>query len=362
MLLDGLRGVAAIAVAVVHMEKVFAGYTPVNAHLAVDFFLQLSGFIVAHAYAQRIAQGMSLRAFVWRRLSRLYPAFALGMLLAIGVAASTLILGVGGLSVQWTPRTLLCTGSTNLLMLPQPGCVDDSLLFPLNIPMWTVFYEVLINLLFFALVGSALMLRRTLWGAGAMLVLLLVVTHGATLDVGWRWETAGAGVVRLLFSFLVGLAIYNLRLRRRGVSALVASAVPIVLAAVLLNPVESYWLEVVAVVVVFPALVAVGALYEPPEGRLGWGLAQLGAASYVIYVLHKPAYQLAYGVLDVVMPGAVEAAGAWLGVAMLAGIVVVAWALARWYEPPMRRLMDSALKPPLRRGADQVAALARGRG
>lgn len=40
--LDGLRGLAAIAVALFHWLLSFSGY------LAVDFFLVLSGFILAH--------------------------------------------------------------------------------------------------------------------------------------------------------------------------------------------------------------------------------------------------------------------------------------------------------------------------
>ncbi len=42
--LDGLRGLAAIAAALFHWLLSFSGY------LAVDFFLVLSGFILAHRY------------------------------------------------------------------------------------------------------------------------------------------------------------------------------------------------------------------------------------------------------------------------------------------------------------------------
>jgi peptidoglycan/LPS O-acetylase OafA/YrhL len=76
VLLDGLRGVAALAVVVTHALYFFPP-TPM-AYLAVDFFFMLSGFVLAHAYGERLRQGMTAGRFMAIRLIRLYPLYALG--------------------------------------------------------------------------------------------------------------------------------------------------------------------------------------------------------------------------------------------------------------------------------------------
>ena len=60
--LDGLRGVAAFAVVLYHLGEVFGPPIPVNAPLAVDFFFMLSGFVLAHAYGERLRAGPVLGA------------------------------------------------------------------------------------------------------------------------------------------------------------------------------------------------------------------------------------------------------------------------------------------------------------
>jgi peptidoglycan/LPS O-acetylase OafA/YrhL len=59
-ILDGLRGVAALAVVTFHfMEIVFSDYSKNfigHGFLAVDFFFCLSGFVIAYAYDDSIGK------------------------------------------------------------------------------------------------------------------------------------------------------------------------------------------------------------------------------------------------------------------------------------------------------------------
>lgn len=64
--LDGLRGAAAVLVAVYHFYYSFPSY------LTVDFFPVLSGFGLTHRYLYETL-GINPREFIGRRLSRLYP-------------------------------------------------------------------------------------------------------------------------------------------------------------------------------------------------------------------------------------------------------------------------------------------------
>ena len=60
--LDGLRGIAALIVAVYHLPGLF-GFAIPHADLAVDFFFLLSGWVMAYSYEERIAQGLPARTF-----------------------------------------------------------------------------------------------------------------------------------------------------------------------------------------------------------------------------------------------------------------------------------------------------------
>ena len=71
--LDGLRGVAALAVAAKH----FQNFSRINLHaqqasVAVDLFFVLSGYVIARAYEARLAEGLSWRSYMCLRLARLY--------------------------------------------------------------------------------------------------------------------------------------------------------------------------------------------------------------------------------------------------------------------------------------------------
>ena len=73
-ILDGLRGVAAVMVLVYHICEPHWGQTtqPVaHGYLAVDFFFVLSGFVIGYAYDDRWSNGLSLKEFMKRRITRL---------------------------------------------------------------------------------------------------------------------------------------------------------------------------------------------------------------------------------------------------------------------------------------------------
>ena len=95
--LDGLRGIAAIAVVARHAPFLWGEHGPTGAlsesYLAVDFFFVLSGFVLAHAYGSRFQHGLSNAAFMRTRLLRLYPLYLLALVFSSGVVA--IQIGVG---------------------------------------------------------------------------------------------------------------------------------------------------------------------------------------------------------------------------------------------------------------------------
>src|SRR6476620_3663373 len=83
-ILDGLRGIAALAVVIFHfMEWVFSDSSKNfigHGFLAVDFFFCLSGFVIGYAYDNRIEK-MGVKEFFKSRLIRLHPLVILGSVL-----------------------------------------------------------------------------------------------------------------------------------------------------------------------------------------------------------------------------------------------------------------------------------------
>ena len=83
--LDGLRGVAALFVAMRH-TNLFHRAGIHGGYLAVDLFFVLSGFVIAHAYERRLASGLSVGRFMAARYLRLWPVYVLGA--ALGLIAA----------------------------------------------------------------------------------------------------------------------------------------------------------------------------------------------------------------------------------------------------------------------------------
>src|ERR1700722_12878203 len=84
--LDGLRGVAALFVAMRHISF-FHNLGVHGGYLAVDLFFVLSGFVIANAYEARLAGGPSAPRFLVLRYVRLWPVYALGAGLGLIAAA-----------------------------------------------------------------------------------------------------------------------------------------------------------------------------------------------------------------------------------------------------------------------------------
>jgi peptidoglycan/LPS O-acetylase OafA/YrhL len=142
--LDGLRGVAALAVVALHALDPFelSSLMP-NAGLAVDFFFCLSGFVIAYAYEQRLLSTMSFLGFAAARIIRLYPLILLGTLLGflVFVAAS----GTWLHQSAFTPNSVIAL-ICEMFMVPSPiaiGFPGYPGQPPFDTPAWSLFLSFL---------------------------------------------------------------------------------------------------------------------------------------------------------------------------------------------------------------------------
>jgi peptidoglycan/LPS O-acetylase OafA/YrhL len=290
--LDGLRGLAALAVLILHTTGPFGLMPLPNAGLAVDFFFALSGFVIAHAYEDRLLSGsMSFRAFLWARVRRLHPMIWLG--LALGAAVYSVRHTLAGAELV---QFVLAIAAGALLiptnLISQPGYTGAQ---PLNTPAWSLFSEYAVNIFYAAFVRylSNKMVAAILVFGAFLLCANSLVNHGFAGPeyADWPW-----GVARVIYPFFVGIALHRLDFTRfRGKVPISFWAPAVALVVVFVIP--SNWIyEALAALVILPIIVAAGTV-----GSVGPRLTKLcllvGRLSYPLYIIQYPLVRTLSGVI-----------------------------------------------------------------
>lgn len=337
LMLDGLRGIAAIAVLAIHLKVKFVlGYQP-QAGLAVDFFFLLSGFVIAHAYWQRLVERrMSLRAFIVARLTRLYPMILLG-----NVIGAIYFLVLGDKTVTQVAGAMVFA----LALVPLPRLSDPSQsAFPLNGAFWSLTYELSSNIILAALAPYLMQGWRLIAFLIASIVALTVVAAVGMIDASIPWAEQGYAFFRALAPFVLGIVIYRFLPSPRPVSAgstLLGLALAAILGAVVFAPILSNWVHLFFILLLFPAIVLIASAL-PDGGPLCKVWRWLGAASYPVYALHVP---FAIALDPWLTP--LLARHAWYGAPLFALVVGALLLLAtlalHLYDAPVRRWLKQAL-------------------
>jgi peptidoglycan/LPS O-acetylase OafA/YrhL len=328
--LDGLRGVAAVCIVLLHCRRFFGDLSWSSAALAVDLFFVLSGFVLSYAYDERFAAGMSPLAFMKARIVRLYPLYILGTL--IGVLTTVLAIRFHQGSIETTSAQFWTWLPFGLLMLPAPG----DLLFPLNGPMWSVFYELLVNLAW-AILWKPLRSNRVLIVVIGAFAVALAVTVGRGYSIAYigpDWPTFAGGSFRVGYSFFLGVLFYRFHDRWR-----LPNIPPLVLLlglpCVLFLPLTR-GMQLIAVLFVLPCFVLFGSRVQP-KAALRLTAHQLGAASYAVYTIHHRLYLLVYAAALQLLGIDLQHFAPWTGVAFTLSLVLGCLVLNRYYDEPARR-------------------------
>lgn len=208
--LDSWRGVAAILVVVYH--GAFAGPLSVQGvarggYLWVDFFFVLSGFVIAHAYGDRIGSGRDAAVFLLRRFGRLWPLHATMLMVFLAAEGFAYAVRVhsGDASVFASSANDNNTASfsANLVLLNAMGLANG---LSWNGPSWSIGAE------FWAYVafsGAALLWRGparlaalAMIAASAGLFLLFCSPHAPKMNTTYDF-----GFVRALYGFFIGALV-----------------------------------------------------------------------------------------------------------------------------------------------------------
>lgn len=365
-LLDGLRGVAALLVLWYHVYEgfAFAKGKPVidglnHGYLAVDFFFMLSGFVIGYAYDDRWGKsGFTLKNFFKRRLIRLHPVVVIGAL--IGVACF-LIQG----SVQWDGShvaidCVMWAMLFAMFMIPAaPGANyevrGNGEMFPLNGPAWSLFFEYIGNLLYALLLCRLstkwLTVLVTLLGAGLVAFTSLDLSGAGCLSVGWSLVDGGfwGGLLRMLFPFSTGLLLSRIfkPVKVRGAFWIISTVllvlfaipyIPNTLGSLSLNGVY----EAFCIVVMFPALVWLGASGRTTDRASSRICKFLGDISYPVYIVHYPAMYLFYAwLIDRQLYTLEETWPVAVGVCVFN--ILLAYLLLKVYDEPLRKWLSRKL-------------------
>ena len=326
--IQGLRALAAVAVAFLHVADEAGGLVGAPGHspyriidaipleAGVDLFFVISGFVMVWSSWDAFGRVGSVGPFVWRRLLRIVPLY-------------------------W-----LLSGATVLVALAMPGLMSDGLrdgwgyvaasfsfipwrrldgaVQPVLRLGWTLEYE----MLFYAVLACALPLRRRAGLAAVLAVIVLLAVAGPALP-----STATAAVfwtdpIVLEFALGVVVAIVARRGWRAGWGGVAAFVVALVVLAVTGVDARALVRGIPAALLVFCAL--------SWRRRLPGWLILLGDASYALYLVHPfPMRAVRVVFARLALPPAV-AVPLYLMSTMVV-CVAVAVALHLWVEQPILR-------------------------
>jgi peptidoglycan/LPS O-acetylase OafA/YrhL len=291
--LDAWRGIAALLVALFHLNLYSAVYAldfVRNAYLFVDFFFVLSGFVITHSYADRLRSPEGVGTFAARRFGRLWPLHVV-VLFAFGlVELAKLLATTRGASFNMPPfseATSLAALALNLVFAQSFSIVNH---LTWNPPSWSIAAEFWTYLIFAAvLYVSSTRLARFRFATEALFLGLLAASIAIMVAYSDRGQdvTYDLGLFRCLYGFLVGHFVYRLwQVCPRALfeTRLLESAVLIVAAYYVATAGRSGYGFFAPLV--FAAVVLVFAFEAGPVSKLlsNRGNDWLGRISYSIYM------------------------------------------------------------------------------
>ena len=339
--LDFLRGLAAIIVVAFHFSSrinllglFYHGY------LAVDFFFVLSGFVINRAYGGRLASGeISFKDFLLLRVVRLLPLVICGTILAGAID----LFRPGDFSMSQHVFDIVVTEILSCLLLPTFWKTTlEQTTYPLNGPVWSLFFELIANLCyalfmrikwnFYIFAGLALL---------SLVVLIIASFQAHNFHFGPHKETFLLGFPRVFFSFSLGVLLSQIKFRIPSISKWFYAVIMLLILAVPELPAHlSGVFDIAVVCVVFPGIV-LGAAQCTDSQVVSPFSRWSGEMSYPLYALHYP---LVRSVASVVrrfdLPASISFIIACIATVLFA---YLASFVSKAYDVPVRRWLTSRL-------------------
>lgn len=323
---DLVRGLCAMAVAAYHVMSwnQWANLYTWGTYGVYIFFV-LSGASMYVAYGERFARGLAVTRFLGLRLARLMPLYLLAMVVTIARDFSR---------EGFDPQSLWA-GFLNLFFLfgfGNPGVTSQV------VGGWSLGIEFVFYLLFPVALslasGRHWLLMLVLAFASQHVFIHFTLTNGQHMTANWPAYTE---FLSFIFYFAAGCVIGRgvvsgvLRAHWLGAPLLVGS---LVLLGSMSGPqMESTLVGLPGLALSLLVTVAVAASGALELGAFGsWAAVQLGRSSYGVYILHPFLVGPATAAATVAGLGAIGTV-----VFTLAGSMLLALVLERWFEKPIQR-------------------------
>ncbi|ADO68059.1 acyltransferase family protein [Stigmatella aurantiaca] len=362
--LTGLRFLAALHVVVFHFGGVWFEALPgwlqaISAcgYASVGLFYVLSGFVLSYNYLTPDGRlKAEPRSFWAARLARVYPVYALALLLL----APPVIQGSLEANTPAVAAAKLLAGGLSALLLVHAWLPPLALYW--NPPGWSVSVEAFFYAVFPLAAAWVGRLRRgQLWGAlgGLWMLGLLPSLLYLGLQVDGGLNVLKFNPLLRLPEFLMGLVL--------GRFFLWESATPRPSGAFLATAAALLTLGVFAFSPAVPFVLLHNALLAPVFGALVYGLARgggplgwvlsrplcvrLGEASYALYILQYPVWKACQALAEAVAPWADFRAPKPLFAVYLVLLVGLSWLTYRLFEMPLRSWGRKRLQGWVERGA-----------
>ena len=340
--LDGMRGIAALMVVIMHWVSNWGNRYFSTSVLAVDFFFILSGFVVAYSYENRLKSGMDIMLFIKSRIIRLYPMIFLGATVwLIRYIIKSILLE------QHDFKSYFLDYFLTLLLIPNSllGSID---IFNLNAPLWSLFFE------FFAYLCFAIFLFRL-----KNHIIGIIVIIGFCFFTIWVKNNFGFGFhadehpkiidgfQRICFGFPMGILLYRIHKDLKSVGdKLFLLLLLLGIALLSLKPnLYSYQFYLISFILIFPALILLGTNVTPPKILLP-SVKFLGQISYPLYVLHLP---LIWGIRFFIFKlfkldtASYDGATIWLGVLIIPVVIMLSYYSLKIYDEPLRKFLNKKI-------------------
>lgn len=335
--LDGLRGIAAVAVVLFHTR----GFTGVellhSAYLSVDLFFLISGFVMAHVYEKDLGNRLTCGDFFIKRLRRIYPLYLVGLTLGVVAFVGASISNGDTLGLETVIILILA-----VFFIPTMGLVGrEGSIYPLNGPSWSLAFELIANY-FHGFIARWLSFNVLLAMIALSAISLIVsVFYFGSADIGMTTNTFVGGLPRVFFSYFLGVLIFR---AQDKLPTFPARSEWLLLALVAwlfyVDAPGNYRaiVDLAIILVILPLLVFafVKVQLNQPIVQLFGGL---GTASYALYVIHLPALKLLYGGWGIVFGG--DPSLLFVVAVFVPLLVVSAYFLTKIFDEPVQVLLKS---------------------
>jgi peptidoglycan/LPS O-acetylase OafA/YrhL len=296
--------------------------------IGVEIFFVISGYVIAAS-----AEGAAPRAFLRRRAQRLLPAAWVCATISFAALAALAALPLGTLAGQWL---------RSVSFWPIGSMIDPS--------YWTLAIEAAFYAaVAFRLRGGATRgrIEGLAWGIGAASAVFWLTQLGIGSLDGLRMNDRLLQLLLFVHGafFAIGALLYavhrdGLTVRRAVGLTLFLCIAGLEITAHARDMAQDLSASPLVPVLLFAAGVAMVALCRRIQPWLNWTggqAATLGLMTYPLYLLHQQMGAVGAGLFA--RAGAPADLGLWTA---FFAVLALSWAVVRYAEPPLRRLIGSA--------------------